>query len=80
MAAYPLFARDDADDLGLIPDAEVARLLNVNPKTPKRWDEDPKLNYPKPVYINGRKYRKRGELKSWIKSLPSGKQPKTQAA
>jgi hypothetical protein len=27
-----------------------------------RWDHDPELNFPKPTYIRGRKYRDEEEL------------------
>jgi predicted DNA-binding transcriptional regulator AlpA len=44
----------------LIPDSEVCRRYGVVAYTLWRWDHDkPELGFPKPVRINGRKYRVR---------------------
>jgi predicted DNA-binding transcriptional regulator AlpA len=52
----------------LIPDPQVARELGRSLRTLARWDEDPKLNFPKPVPIKGRKYRRADELAAWLAS------------
>ena len=41
----------------LIPDAKVRERYGVCLRTLARWDENPTLGFPAPVYINGRKYR-----------------------
>jgi predicted DNA-binding transcriptional regulator AlpA len=51
----------------LIPDPQVAKDLGRSLRTLARWDEDPKLNFPKPIPIKGRKYRDADELASWLR-------------
>jgi hypothetical protein len=47
----------------LIPDPKVARdRYGVSSRTLPRWDEKPELGFPKPIYINRRKYRDEAEL------------------
>jgi predicted DNA-binding transcriptional regulator AlpA len=47
----------------LIPDSEVCRRYRISSMTLWRWDhEKPELGFPKPVRINGRKYRVEAEL------------------
>jgi predicted DNA-binding transcriptional regulator AlpA len=47
----------------LIPDSEVCARYGVVAYTLWRWDHDhPELGFPKPVRINGRKYRVEAEL------------------
>jgi hypothetical protein len=46
----------------LIPDSLVAKRYGVSLMTLWRWDNDPELNFPKPVYIRKRKYRSAEEL------------------
>jgi hypothetical protein len=47
----------------LIPDSEVCRRYGVVAYTLWRWDHNkPELGFPKPVKINGRKYRVADEL------------------
>jgi predicted DNA-binding transcriptional regulator AlpA len=46
----------------LIPDSEVCRRYGVVPYTLYRWDRNPDFDFPKPVRINGRKYRVEDEL------------------
>jgi hypothetical protein len=56
--------RDDDDDL--IPDPQVAdEEFNVCLKTLSRWDAKLELGFPPPIYINGRKYRKRGSIREF---------------
>jgi hypothetical protein len=54
---------DSPDDL--IPDGEVARRYGVHLKTIGRWDDYPRLDFPAPIVINGRKYRRRRELEEF---------------
>jgi predicted DNA-binding transcriptional regulator AlpA len=47
----------------LIPDSEVCRRYSIAGFTLWRWDhENPELGFPKPIRINGRKYRVEAEL------------------
>ena len=47
----------------LIPDSEACRRYGVVPYTLWRWDHGrPEIGFPKPVRINGRKYRVEAEL------------------
>jgi predicted DNA-binding transcriptional regulator AlpA len=54
-------------DDGVDPDSTVAKLLGVHVKSLPRWDKKPELNFPKPIYINGRKYRRRSEIKEFLR-------------
>ena len=50
----------------LIPDRDVAReRYRVHPHTLRRWDKNPALGFPPPVYLNGRRYREAGKLDVW---------------
>jgi len=53
---------DDAVD----PAAKVARQLGIHIKSLIRWDRRPDLNFPKPLVINGRKYRRRREVQEFL--------------
>ena len=46
----------------LVPDPQVCRRYGVHTSTLYNWDRDEKLGFPKPVRINGRKYRVEDEL------------------
>jgi predicted DNA-binding transcriptional regulator AlpA len=46
----------------LLPDAQVRQRYNVAACTIYRWDHDRELSFPKPIKINGRKYRDEAEL------------------
>jgi predicted DNA-binding transcriptional regulator AlpA len=52
----------------LWPDAKVRRRYGVSEMTIWRWDRKPELGFPKPVWINGRKYRRVNELLAWEQS------------
>jgi len=50
----------------LIPDVVVAReRYCVHPHTLRRWDKNPALGFPPPVYLNGRRYREAEKLDVW---------------
>jgi hypothetical protein len=49
----------------LLPDTMVARRYGVHIKTIGRWDDNPELEFPAPVEINGRKYRRRRDLEEF---------------
>jgi len=56
-----------APDEGFAPDREIARYLGVHPKSLPRWDKRPELGFPKPLYINGRKFRPWPAVKEFTK-------------
>jgi predicted DNA-binding transcriptional regulator AlpA len=58
----------DDDEEKLDPDPKVAKNLGVTTRTIDRWDEDPKLDFPKAVEINGRKYRRRNEIRAFVRA------------
>ena len=49
----------------LLPDPKVAEGYGVSLMTIWRWDHDPRLNFPKAIYIRGRKYRDADELSAF---------------
>lgn len=48
-----------------LPTRKVCEKYNVVPRTLDRWDQRPELEFPKPEYINGRKYRDEALLDEW---------------
>jgi hypothetical protein len=50
---------------GLAPDSTIARYFDIHIKSLPRWDKRPELNFPKPRYINGRKYRSWEEIREF---------------
>ena len=48
-----------------------ARLGKVSAMTLWRWEHQPALAFPKPVYINGRKYYDLDELEEWVRNRPA---------
>ncbi len=57
---------------GFLPDPKVAIRYGVSQRTPPRWDAQPELKFPKPTYINGRKYRNIKELEAWDRWRAAG--------
>jgi hypothetical protein len=49
----------------LLPDPMVAQRYAVHPRTLPRWDQDPALGFPPPIWIRDRKYRRVSELEKW---------------
>jgi predicted DNA-binding transcriptional regulator AlpA len=54
------------DNLELIPDSKLRKLLGKSPRTIGRWDDNPSLKFPKPIVINGRKHRRASEVTAWL--------------
>ena len=50
---------------GLLPDRLVAARYDVSVRTLERWDEEPELGFPPPVYIRRRRYREIEKLDAW---------------
>ena len=73
----------EGDTRELIPDAEAAFRLGISVRTLERWDHDSKLAFPKPVRVNGRRFRRPVELARWVakraKAAQRGPNPKRQA-
>ena len=46
----------------LLPERKVCERYGVTPITLRRWDQDPRLNFPKALVIRKRKYRDADEL------------------
>jgi predicted DNA-binding transcriptional regulator AlpA len=46
----------------LLPDAKVRERYGVSVQTIWRWDNNPVLQFPSPIRINGRKYRDQAKL------------------
>jgi hypothetical protein len=65
----------------LVPDGKVAKeRYGVCLSTLYRWDRNPRLNFPKPYRINGRKYRDDDELDAFDEARRSGSQHGAQSA
>lgn len=60
-------SNDNASSAALAADSKVARQLGVHPKTLPRWDRRPDLQFPRPVYINGRRYRRLDEVADFVR-------------
>lgn len=57
------------DDDALIPDPKVWKAFGVTPMTGYRWTHDPKLNFPQPVKIRTRNFRRGRELNEFGERL-----------
>ncbi len=51
-----------------LPAAAVLRRYRIVDRTLKRWLDNPSLNFPRPLVVNGRRYFKLGELEQWERS------------
>jgi predicted DNA-binding transcriptional regulator AlpA len=63
-----------------LPDPMVWRRYNVTSMTLWRWDQDPAMNFPKPIRINGRKYRDEDELEAWERARATQRHVEPQSA
>jgi len=57
--------QSDDDEQRVGTQKVCARYDNVCPRTIDRWIVDAKLNFPKPMMINGRRFWTLGELRRW---------------
>jgi hypothetical protein len=48
-----------------IPDPLVAKRYQINPRTLRRWDQDPSLGFPPVIIVNARRYRELAALEEW---------------
>jgi hypothetical protein len=56
---------DDESRPVLIADRRVADRYDVSVRTLARWDEQPDLGFPPPIYIRDRRYRELAKLDEW---------------
>ena len=63
-----------------LPDPQVCHRYGVTSMTLWRWDHDPRVNFPKPIRINRRKYRDEAELEAWERGRAATAQHETEAA
>jgi predicted DNA-binding transcriptional regulator AlpA len=62
MESQPSYGANDADqpnpaaDDQLLPARAVCDRYRISPMTLWRWLKDPELNFPRPLYVNGRRY------------------------
>jgi predicted DNA-binding transcriptional regulator AlpA len=57
----------------LLPDRQVADRYGISTRTLYRWDEQPKLSFPKPIRINRRKFRRIRQLEQWERQRAADK-------
>jgi hypothetical protein len=53
----------------LVPDAVVCAEFSITSMTLWRWDRDPDLGFPRPIYIRRRKFRSRSLLEKFKKRM-----------
>jgi hypothetical protein len=63
-ATTPLPDVAPADDI-MFTNPMLARRYNVSDRTISRWEDDPKVDLPPPLIINGRRYRPLSTLQIW---------------
>ena len=64
----------------LLPDPLVAERYKVTPRTIYRWDQQSDLDFPRPIFINGRKYRRVNQLENWERQHVAGRRLEGSAA
>ena len=72
--------QDDSTGRRYLPDPQVCRRYGVSAMTLWRWDHDPRINFPKPIRINRRKYRDEAELEAWERFRAAATSHETEAA
>jgi hypothetical protein len=55
-----------------LPTVKVARRYDVCQRTIMRWEVDNRLNFPRPLVINKRKYWALEELEAWERARAAG--------
>jgi hypothetical protein len=58
-----------------LPTRLLCKHFNVCDRTISRWQNDPKLGFPSPIVINGRKYFDETEVKQWERDRSSTSLP-----
>jgi predicted DNA-binding transcriptional regulator AlpA len=65
--------RITAEDDSYLPAAQVWARYGVSAMSIHRWLQDPKLNFPKPLYIGRYRYWRLGDLTGWERERAAGK-------
>jgi hypothetical protein len=56
-----------------LPRRKTCERYGVSDRTIARWERNPKLNFPKPTVINGRKYDDEDKLSVWEREQATNK-------
>jgi hypothetical protein len=67
----PLMVISESTNGQLLPEARVSERYGVSRMTLRRWDADPKIGFPAPIYIRKRRYRSRAELDAFDARMAS---------
>ena len=59
-----------------LPGPQTARRYGVSDRTISRWEADPKLGFPQPMIVNGRKFHPLDALEAWELSRAAPSQQK----
>ena len=63
----------DDEDSNFLPSKEVRLRYDICGRTLSRWEENPALRFPKPSWINRRRYWRLADLQAWERARASGK-------
>jgi hypothetical protein len=72
--------QSDTPDEGFAPDSTIAQYLGIHPKSLPRWDKRPELGFPRPIYFNGRKFRRWSDVKEFTKRAAVAHASKSKSA
>jgi hypothetical protein len=64
-----------SEDDGYIGVRKTGVRYSVCPRTVTRWLENPELNFPRPTFINKRRFWRIADLVAWERARASGKTP-----
>ena len=60
-------------DDNFLPAKQVERRYSVCGRTLDRWEDNPELGFPKPSWINHRRYWRLADLQAWERARAAGK-------
>jgi hypothetical protein len=63
----PVVAKREPDEF--VTDSKVCEEFNITKMTLWRWDRNPAIGFPPPVYINARKFRSRRLVEEFKQNL-----------
>ncbi len=52
----------------LLISKNIHKILNISDMTLWRWLNDPKMEFPQPIYIRSRRYWKESEINNWLEN------------
>jgi len=64
-----------ADEKRLLPAKKVLARYSIVDRTLNRWLLDEKMNFPKPIIVNNRRYFDERELEAWERGRVAAKTP-----